>query len=188
MGLFNKKLDYSSGNGNLPKLNSDNYLPLSLPNSSTFYMPDMNLMVKERDHGTLEKALLASIEASANAAHEAQFLMIIDKYIGKLKECLAPNLNQEETELLAKLMRIGCGMAIVESQSGLMVDGKAHPSIMNVYSRFRLNMGEDMQSQFQSPPVDMQLVEVALEVGYVGSRLNGQPSPEDMFASVRAFN
>jgi hypothetical protein len=147
----------------------------------------MALMMKERDQGALENALAASIKVAYEPKNVPLCTQIVQKYISGLKERLAPNLNAEETELLAKLMRIGCGMAIVESESGLMIQGKSHPSIMNVYSRFRMNMGEDMLKQFESQPVDVQLPDVAIEVGYVGTRMNGSPSVEEMFASVAAF-
>jgi hypothetical protein len=54
MGIFNKKLDYSSGNGVLPKVPLTDYLNLILPNTSLMRMPNMDLMVKERDQGNLE--------------------------------------------------------------------------------------------------------------------------------------
>jgi hypothetical protein len=185
MGLFNKKLDYSSGNGVLPRLKPEEYSILRLPNTSMMRMPDMNLMVKERDQGNLEKAFGASVDAFSAPENETTCTEIIEKYLGSLRARMAPNLGDEPTQLLAKLIGIGCGMAIVESQSGLMISGKSHPSILNVIFRFTTNMGADVKMHFKDVPVYQQLIETAIEVGYVGKRLNGTPSPEELLASVR---
>ena len=124
MGLFNKKLDYSSGNGVLPRVDSSDYSTLSLPNTSLMRMPNMNLMVKERDQGNLEKAFGASVDAFFATENEAACRVTIEKYLTALRARMAPNLGEEATQLLAKFIGIGCGMAIVESKSGLMLAGK----------------------------------------------------------------
>jgi hypothetical protein len=185
MGLFSKKLDYSSGNGVLPRLKPEDYSTLTLPNTSMMRMPNMNLMVKEKDQGNLEKAFGASVDAFYALENEQECRAIIEKYLGALSARMAPNLNDDATEVLAKLIGIGCGMAIVESKSGLMVPGKCHPSILNVVFRFTMNMGDEIKSLFKEIPVYQQLIETAIEVGYVGTRMNGTPSPEEMLISVR---
>jgi hypothetical protein len=185
MGLFSKKLDYSSGNGVLPRLKPEDYSTLTLPNTSMMRMPDMNLMVKEKDHGNLEKAFGASVDAFYAPENEQECRAIIEKYLGALRARMAPNLNDDATEVVAKLIGIGCGMAIVESNSGLMVPGKSHPSILNVIFRFTMNMGDEIKSHFKDVPVYQQLIETAIEIGYVGTRMKGSPSPEEMLISVR---
>ena len=186
MGIFNKKLDYSSGNGILPKLKPENYFNLKLPNTLLLRMPDMNLMVKERDQGNLEKAFGASVEAFSDPVNNELCRSIIEKYLGALQHRMAPLIDDDATQMLAKLIGIGCGMAIVESKSGLMLSGKCHPSILNVVTRFTMNMGDEVKSHFKDVPVYQQLVEVAIEVGYVGTRMGGTPTPEEMLASVKA--
>jgi hypothetical protein len=186
MGLFNKKLDYSSGNGVLPRVDSNSYSSLRLPNTSMMRMPDMNLMVKERDQGNIEKAFGASAEAFSAPQNDEVCRVVIEKYLGPLISRMAPNLGDEATQILARIMGIGCGMAIVESKSGLLISGKSHPSIMNVIFRFTMNMGDDFKSQFKDVPVYQQLIETAIEVGYVGMRMNSSPTPDEMLASVRA--
>jgi hypothetical protein len=186
MGLFSKKLDYSSGNGVLPRVNAEEYLVLRFPNTSMMRMPNMNLMVKERDQGNLEKAFGASADAFSAPENESVCTEIIEKYLGALRARMAPNLGDAATQILAKLMGIGCGMSIVESKSGLMIAGKTHPSIMNVIFRFTTNMGDDIKNHFREVPVYQQLVETAIEVGYVGSRMRGEPTPEELLKSVRA--
>jgi hypothetical protein len=99
---------------------------------------------------------------------------------------MAPNLGEEATQLLAKFIGIGCGMAIVESKSGLMLAGKSHPSITNVVSRLTLNLGDEQKVLFQGVPVYQQLVETAVQVGYVATRMNNSTSAEEMLASVKS--
>jgi hypothetical protein len=180
MGLFNKKLDYSSGNGILPRVDPKDYSTLRLPNTSMMRVPNMNLMVKERDQGNLEKA-----DAFAAPENDEVCRVVIEKYLGALVARMAPNLDGDATQLLARIMGIGCGMAIVESKSGLMISGKSHPSILNVIFRFTTNMGDDFKKHFAGVPVYQQLIETAIEVGYVGFRLNASPAPDEMLASVR---
>jgi len=186
MGLFNKKLDYSSGNGVLPRVDSSDYSTLSLPNTSLMRMPNMNLMVKERDQGNLEKAFGASVDAFFATENEAACRVTIEKYLTALRSRMAPNLGEEATQLLAKFIGIGCGMAIVESKSGLMLAGKSHPSITNVVSRLTLNLGDEQKVLFQGVPVYQQLVETAVQVGYVATRMNNSTSAEEMLASVKS--
>jgi hypothetical protein len=186
MGIFNKKLDYTSGNGVLPRVKPEEYSTLTLPNTSMMRVPNMNLMVKEKDQGNLEKAFGASVEAFSSSENEAECTFIIEKYLGALRARMAPSLDDDATQMLAKLIGIGCGMAIVESKSGLLIPGKCHPSILNVIFRFTMNMGDEIKAHFKDVPVYQQLIETAIEVGYVGTRMKGSPTPEELLASVRA--
>ena len=186
MGLFNKKLDYSSGNGVLPLVSSSEYSNLSLPSTSLMRMPNLNLMVKERDQGNLEKAFGASVQAFFAVENEEACRVTIEKYLTALRDRMAPNLGEEATQLLAKSIGIGCGMAIVESQSGLLVTDKCHPSITNVVSRLTINLGDDLKVLFAGVPVYEQLIEIAVQIGYVGTRMKNSVSVEEMLASVKA--
>jgi len=186
MGLFSKKLDYSSGNGVLPRVDSSDYSTLSLPNTSLMRMPNMNLMVKERDEGNLERAFGASVDAFFSDDNNEACRVTIDKYLTSLRARMAPSLGEEATQLLAKFIGIGCGMAIVESKSGLLVSGKSHPSITNVVSRLTMNLGNEQKVLFQDVPVYQQLIEIAVQVGYVATRMNNSVSVEEMLASVKA--
>jgi len=186
MGFFNKKLDYTSGNGALPRVTTAEYSLLRLPSTSLMRVPNMNLMVKERDQGNLEKAFGASADAFSAPENDEICRVVIEKYLGSLIARMAPGLDEDATQLLARIMGIGCGMAIVESKSGLMLPGKCHPSILNVVFRFTTNMGDDFKMHFKAVPVYQQLIETAIEVGYVGMRMNCSPTPDEMLASVRA--
>jgi hypothetical protein len=145
----------------------------------------MNLMVKERDQGNLEKAFGASVDAFFATENNDACRVTIDRYLTALRSRMAPNLDDEATQLLAKFIGIGCGMAIVESKSGLMVSGKCHPSITNVVFRLTQNLGPEQKVLFQEVPVYQQLIETAVHVGYVGTRMNNSPTTEEMLGSVR---
>lgn len=185
MGLFNKKLDYSTGNGVLPRVDPSDYSTLSLPNTSLMRVPNMNLMVKERDQGNLEKAFGASVDAFFATENNEACRATIDRYLTALRARMAPTLGDEATQLLAKFIGIGCGMAIIETKSGLLISGKSHPSITNVVFRLTQNLGQEQKVLFQEVPVYQQLIETAVQVGYVGTRMNNSPTVEEMFASVR---
>jgi hypothetical protein len=186
VGLFSKKLDYSSGNGVLPRVDPNDYSTLSLPNTSFIRVPNMNLMVKERDQGNLEKAFGASVDAFFATENNDACRVTIDRYLTALRSRMAPNLGDDATQLLAKFIGIGCGMAIVESKSGLMVSGKCHPSITNVVFRLTQNLGPEQKVLFQEVPVYQQLIETAVQVGYAGTRMNNSPTAEEMLGSVRS--
>ena len=85
MGLFSRKLDYSTGNGVLPKVDSSEYSTLSLPNTSLMRAPNLNLMVKERDQGNLEKAFGASADAFLADGNDAACRVTIEKYLAALR-------------------------------------------------------------------------------------------------------
>ena len=164
MGLFNKKLDYSAGNGVLPRVDTNDYSTLQLPSTSLMRMPNMNLMVKERDQGNIEKAFGASADAFSAPENDEICRVVIEKYLGPLIGRMAPNLGAEATQILARIIGIGCGMAIVESKSGLMVAGKTHPSISNVVFRLTMNLGDEQKVLFQGVSVYQQLIEIAVRL------------------------
>lgn len=176
MGLFNKKLDYSSGKGILPKVSLGDYSDLTLPNTSMIRVPNLNLMTREKAMGNLEKVFGASVEAYFAKENESNCLNTIEKYLGGLRSRMAPNLENEGTQLLAKFIGIGCGMAIVEAESGLMEAGKCHPSITNVSFRLTTNLGPEHRILFKDVPVYQQLIEIAVQVGYVATRLGNSVS------------
>lgn len=186
MGIFKKKLDYSQGSGVLPKLDSSEYSTLKFPNTSLMRSPNLALMERERDQGNLEKAFGAAVDAYMDPKNETQTREIIEKYLGPLCSRMAPNLSPEAVQILGNYIGVGCGMAIVEEKSGLLIPGKCHPSILNVIFRFIINLGEDQKSLFRGVSIFQQFLETAVEVGYVGTRIKPAPSVEEMLSQIRA--
>lgn len=188
MGLLKKKLDYSSGNGVLPRVDLQDYAPLRPPSSTVMRVPNLNLAMKEKEQGNLEKAFGAAVEAYHAPVNDVLTRTIIEKYLGALSQKMAPGLSDDGIQMLANFIGVGCGMAIVEARSGLMVEGKCHPSITNVIFRLIHNLDAETKSMFSSVPSQRDLLETALEVGYVDTRLNGAISPQEMLASIQGAN
>lgn len=185
MGIFKKKLDYSSGNGVLPKVDLEDYAPLRPPSSTVMRVPNLNLAMKEKEQGNLEKAFGAAVDAFNAPENDVLTRTIIEKYLGTLSRTMAPGLSDDGIQMLANFIGVGCGMAIVEAGSGLMVEGRTHPSITNVVFRLIQNLDTETKSIFSSVASHQDLLGTAVEVGYVGTRLNGALSPQDMFASIK---
>ncbi len=185
MGIFSKKLDYSSGSGVLPSVSIDMYSNLRLPNTSVVRVPALDLMEREKNQGNLEKAFGAAVKEFMSDANEEASREVIEKFLGALKSRMAPQLGDEGTQLLGRFIGVGFGMAKVEEKSGLLVAGKCHPSVLNVISRVTINLGPEEKSLFKDVPVFQLLVETAIEIGYVATRMNNSITVEEMLASVR---
>ncbi len=186
MGLFSKKLDYSKGSGVLPAVSVDMYSNLTLPSTSRMRVPNLNLMEREKNQGNLEKAFGAAVQEFTSDSNDEASREVIEKFLGPLKSRMAPQLGEEGTQLLGRFIGVGFGMAKVEEKSGLLVAGKCHPSILNVIFRVTVNLGPEEKSLFKVVPVYQQLIETAIEIGYVATRMNNSISAEEMLASVRA--
>jgi hypothetical protein len=187
MGIFKRGLDYSSGNGVLPKLDSGNYMNLELPSFAVVQVANFELMAKERDAGNIEKALDASVAAFHNVKNSQETREFIEKYLGDLVKTLAPDLDTKAIQFLANCIGVGLGMAIVEYESGLMLKSKSHPSIVNIYFRMQQNLGNDLEKMFPGTKEPSYLVQMAMEIGYVGTRLGGSISAEEMMKSIKPF-
>lgn len=148
-------------------------------------MPNFGLMKFEDNHGDLERALGASVEAFMNPTNKALVIGIIGKYLQGYIQKMELSLNEEATEFLARFIGIGCGMALVESASGLMIEGKVHPSIQNVFTRAIINLSDKQREAFQSVENYEHVIEKAIEIGYVGSRLNGSLEISELLAQIR---
>ena len=186
MGIFKKKLDYSSGNGVLPKVDQGDYAPLRPPSSTVMRVPNMSLALKEQEHGNLEKAFGAAVQAYHAPQNETQTRTIIELYLGSVARTMAPRLSDDAIQMLANFIGVGCGLAIIESGSGLMLEGKTHPSITNAIFRVIQNLDSETKSIFSEAPSYRDLLETAVEVGYIGTRMNGTLSPSEMLASIQA--
>lgn len=184
MGLF-KNSHFPPVNGLLPRVKVREYYQLQVPSTSMLTMPNFGLMKFEDNHGDLERALGASVEAFMNPTNKALVIGIIGKYLQGYIQKMELSLNEEATEFLARFIGIGCGMALVESASGLMIEGKVHPSIQNVFTRAIINLSDKQREAFQSVENYEHVIEKAIEIGYVGSRLNGSLEISELLAQIR---
>ena len=187
MGIFDKKLDYSFGSGILPKLKQDSYIDLRLPSTSIVRVPDFALRKKEQDAGKSGVITdLAFDTFFANEEAEVTF-HLIEKYLSGLKQILAPHLDIDSVQILARYIGIGMGYAIVEQDSGLMIEHKTHPSISNAigFLNMAIHQDKDIKDALKTLPYFNQVLEIAIDVGYLAQRKNCELTAQQMFASVR---
>jgi hypothetical protein len=120
-------------------------------------------------------------EESNETAH------LIEKYLSGLRQILAPKLDIDSVQILARYMGIGMGYAIVEQDSGLMIEDKTHPSISNAITLLHMAVRKDkeLKDALKSLPYFNQVLEIAVHVGYVAQRKDCKITPQQMFASVR---
>jgi len=185
MGIFSRKLNYEAGKGVIPKVSVDRYSDLVLPDTYVFLIGDLNLMKEEKDAGKLESAFGASVEAGLAEKNFQYVNTVVSKYASTYLSKMQVNLNKEALDFITKSIAIGCGMNIVEKESGLLIDGKVHPSIFNVIKRFQTNLTPEVTAIFTGINHPDLLIEKAVEIGYVASRLNLEITPEKLMEKIR---
>jgi hypothetical protein len=185
MGLFQKKLDYSSGNGILPKLSDSEYLNLRPPNSSMVRVPNLNLMSREQDQGKLDGAYVASADEAFSDSNETIIKITVEKYLGVYVRRVAKGLSDDGVQVIGRFMALGCGMHFVELKSGLQISGKAHPSIINVVFSAIRSLPSEVKEDFQGFPQYKSLLETAIEIGYYAMRTNGTQDASELLKFVQ---
>lgn len=187
MGLFDKKLDYSVGSGNLPILKKDMYHKLTPPSTSTVRVLDFALAKKEQDAGKSGVVTELAFDFFSVNEETDETYNLIKKYLSGLRQILAPKLDSDSVQILARYIGIGMGYAIVERDSGLMIEDKTHPSISNAIAELHMaiRQNKELKEALRSLPYFNQVLEIAVHVGYLAQRNDCQLTPQQMFASVR---
>jgi hypothetical protein len=185
MGLFQKKLDYSSGNGLLPKMNEGEYLNLRAPNSSMVRVPNLNLMSREQDQGKLDGAFVAIAEEAFSDSNETIIKVTVEKYLGAYVRRVAQGLGDDGVQVIGRYMAVGCGMHFVEFKSGLQIPGKAHPSIVNVIFTAIRSLPPEVKQDFEGFPQYRSLLETAIEIGYFAMRTNGTQDASELLKFIQ---
>lgn len=183
MGLFEKKLDYSNGNGALPCFNEDAYSTLTLPSYSTVFLPNINLIEREKKAGKLGYFIeLVSENYQANEGNSKN-KKLVEKYLTGLRQVFAPDADSEAIQLMGRYMDLGISVADVEQQSTLQIEGKTHPSVTN--AMFSLLMDARRDSEVQQILKDLNdlitVLGAAIRVGYLAKRHNGALTVQEMF-------
>jgi hypothetical protein len=184
MGFFQKKLDYTSGNGILPKLSESEYLNLRAPNSSMVRVPNLNLMSREQDQGKLDGAFAASADETFSDANETIIKVTVEKYLGSYVHRVARGLGEDGVQVVGRFMALGCGMHFVELKSGLQISGKTHPSISNVVFSAIRSLPPEVKQDFQGFPQYQSLLETAIEIGYYAMRTNGTQDASELLKFI----
>jgi len=187
LGIFDKRLDYSFGSGILPKLKQDRYNDLRLPSTSIVRSPDLALRKKEQDAGKTGVITDLAFDSFLAKEETEATSQLIEKYLSGLRQILAPDLDIDSVQILARYMGTGMGYAIVEQDSGLMIEGKTHPSIANaiVFFNMAIRQNSEIKEALKALPYFSQVIAIAIDVGYLAQRTKCELSVEQMFASVR---
>ena len=183
MGLFDKKLDYSYGNGALPWFNEDAYSTLTLPSSGTVFLPNINLIEKEKKAGKLGYFIeLVSESYQANEGNSKN-KKLVEKYLTGLKQVFTPNANSEAIQLIGWYMDLGISVADVEEQSTLQIEGKTHPSVTNAMFSLLMDARRDSEVQQILRGINdlTTVLGAAIRVGYLAKRDKGALTVQEMF-------
>jgi hypothetical protein len=188
MGFFVRKLDYSSGNGALPWLNEDTYSPLSLPSPSVVLGPNIQLLEKEKKQGKLGHFLELTFSKFQETEDDDDIKKLVEKYLSILKNMLSPNLSSDGIQTVGNYVALGICMSRVESDSGLQIDNKTHPAVLNSMFSLRMDVWKDkeLRELFSVNQNFADIIELAIRVGYVSERFKGKLSGHEMFTNFKA--
>jgi hypothetical protein len=190
MGLFDKKLDYSNGNGALPWLKEDNYSPISLPSSTVLPAPNFSLIDKEEKAGKRGYFLQLTEKNYLENQENPDVIKIVEKYLATLRNVMAPDLNLDATQTLGNY--IGCGIAAakVELDSTLQIEGKIHPSVSLAFFFLYMSTGQDsvIKEEFKDIETFSALLYLANHIGYIAQRSSGKISVQEMFTNIRPLS
>ena len=190
MGLFDKKLDYSVGNGALPLLKEDSYYPISLPSSTVLPAPNFSLIDKEEKAGKRGFFLELTGENFSENQDNPDVIIIVEKYLATLRSIMAPNLNSDATQTLGNYIAAGISAAKVEFASTLQIEGKIHPSVSLAFFFLFMSTGQDsvIKEEFKGIENSSALLYLATQIGYIAQRSNGNVSIQEMFTNIRPLS
>lgn len=187
MGLFDKKLDYSSGNGALPWFSEDAYSPLSLPSPSAVLGPNISLLEKEKKQRKLGHFLELTVSKFQETEEDDDIKKLVEKYLSILKNMMSPNLSSDGIQTVGNYVALGICMSRVESDSGLQIDNKTHPAVLNSMFSLRMDVWKDkeLRELFSVKQNFADVIELSIRVGYIAERFKGKLSAHEMFANFK---
>ena len=190
MGLFDKKLDYSEGNGALPWLNESEYSALRLPSSTELPAPNLKLAEKEKKQDKFGHLLNVVFENYKVIEYQSEVIKLTEKYLSTLVRLMAPkvlDIKSDAFQSIGRHLTIGMSFANVELESTLQIEGKVHPSISNAIFSLWLDARNDniVRDIFKDVENYDHVLQLAIKIGYIAQRYEGKISVEEMFANVR---
>jgi hypothetical protein len=190
MGLFDKKLDYSAGNGALPWFKEDSYHPISLPSSTVLPAPNFSLIDKEEKAGKRGYFSQLIGENFSENQENPDVTKLVEKYLATLRSVMAPDLNSDATQTLANWIAIGIAAAKVEFASTLQIEGKIHPSVSLAFFALFMSVGQNsvIKEEFKGIENFSALLYLATQIGYIAQRSNGKVSVQEMFTNIRPLS
>lgn len=193
MGLFQKKLDYSNGNGSLPWLLAREYSDLTLPSSTVVPAPNLMLFEKEKKQEKIGHFLNLVFENYKVIENKPEVVNLTDKYLSTLVSRMAPKLldvNLDAFQTIGRYMTAGISFANVELESTLQIPGKIHPSVSNALFSLWMDMNRDSELNeiFKGVEHYDHILQLAVKIGYVAKRYEGKLSVQEMFANIRPLS
>lgn len=190
MGFFDKKLDYSSGNGSLPLLKIDNYSALSLPSSTVVPAPNFSIAEKQKEDGKFEHFLKLMGENFEENRENPDVQKLVEKYLATLRNEMAPDLNLDATETLGNFIAFGIASAKVELDSTLQIENRIHPSVSNSFFVLWMDTGRDsvIAREFYGVKNFQHICYLAVKIGYVAQRYGGKISAQEMFTNIQSLD
>jgi hypothetical protein len=193
MGLFNKNLDYSNGNGALPWLNESEYLNLRLPSSTEVIVPDFKLAEREKKQEKFD-TFLDLVFANYNIIEDRpEVIKLADKYLSTLVKLMAPevlDINSDAFQNIGRYITVGISFANVELESTLQIKGKIHPSVSNALFSLWMDISRDKEAKeiFKDVENYTHLLQLAIKIGYLAQRYEGKMSVQEMFTNIRPLS
>lgn len=190
MGLFDKKLDYSSGNGSLPWVNESDYYPLRLPSSTEVSAPNFNYIEKEKKQGKYGYFLELVFRNYQNNEENADVIKLVEKYLSTLKNVLAPDMKPDAIQNLGRYIAVGISFAKVENESKLQLPEKMHPYLSNSFFSLFMDISRDSDTKniFNGIEHYAHILELAIKIGYLAQRYEGKMSVQEMFTNIRPLS
>ena len=193
MGLFDKKLDYSEGNGALPWLNESEYSNLRLPSSTEVIVPDFKLAEREKKQDKYGDFLNLVFENYKVIEEKPEVIKLTEKYLSTLVRLMAPkalDIKSDAFQTIGRYLTVGISFANVEMLSTLQIEGKVHPSVSNAIFSLWMDVSRDITVRDMFTGVENydHVLQLAIKVGYLAQRYEGKMSVQEMFTSVRPLN
>lgn len=190
MGIFTRKLDYSSGNGALPRLDENEYSILRLPSLNVVAAPNFKLAELEKKHGKYSYFLELVSKNIETIEENPLVIKLVDKYLGTFVNILAPqvlDVKSDAFQNIGRFMTVGIAFAEIEFQSNLQIPDKKHPSLSNALVSLTLDISKDinLKNIFKDVENLPLLLELAIEIGYLAQRSGGNISTQEMFSKLR---
>lgn len=190
MGIFDKKLDYSYGNGSLPRLRESEYSALRLPSSTELSAPNFDLAQKEKKQGKSDDFLNLVVNNHKAIEDRPEVIKLTDKYLSALVNLMAPtvfDVKSDAFQNIGRYITVGISFANVELESTLQIAGKIHPSVSNALLILWMDVAREpkLKEIFKDVENYDHVLQLAIKIGYLAQRYEGKMSVEEMFTNVR---
>jgi hypothetical protein len=190
MGLFDKKLDYSEGNGALPWLKESEYSNLRLPSSTEVIVPDFKLAEREKKQDKYGHFLNLVFENYKVIEEKPEVIKLTEKYLSTLVRIMAPqvlDIKSDAFQNIGRYLTVGISFANVELESMLQIEGKVHPSVSNAIFSLWLDTSSDnsLRDIFKDVEHYDHILQLAIRIGYLAQRYKGKVSAQEMFTNIQ---